>query len=45
MFGGFRDYLPMTARADQDVVLLPMHADLTEEQVSYIVRKVKDSAR
>ena len=45
MFGKLQDDLPMTARADQDVVLLPMHADLTEEQVSYIVRKVKDSAR
>ena len=31
----------MTLKADSDVILLPMHADLTEEQVSYIILKVK----
>lgn len=45
MFGGFRNDLVMTAAADKDVILLPIHADLTEEQVSYIIRKVKDSVR
>lgn len=43
MFGGLRSDLQMTERADQDVVLLPMHADLTEKQVSYIIKKVKDA--
>lgn len=43
MFGGLRKDLPMTARADQDVVLLPMHADLTDEQVDYIIKKVRDA--
>lgn len=45
MFGGFRNDLVMTAAADNDVVLLPMHADLTEEQVSYVIKKVKDSVK
>ena len=43
MFGGLRKDLEMTARADQDVILLPMHADLTEKDVSYIIKKVKDA--
>lgn len=43
MFGGLRKDLVVTARADSDVVLLPMHSDLTERQVSYIIKKVKDS--
>lgn len=43
MFGGQRSDLPMTERADQDVVLLPIHTDLTEKQVSYIIKKVKDA--
>lgn len=45
MFGGLRKDLPVTARADQDVVLLPIHADLTEEQVSYIIKKVKNAVK
>lgn len=43
MFGGFKKDLVMTAAADKDVVLLPMHADLTDEQVSYVIKKVKDA--
>lgn len=43
IFGGLQKDLVMTARADSDVVLLPMHADLTEEQVGYIIEKVKDA--
>lgn len=42
MFGGKRSDLPMTARADRDVILLPMHADLTEKQVSLIIKAVKE---
>ena len=45
MFGGFQKELLMTKRADEDVILLPMHADLTEEQVSYIIKKVKDAQK
>lgn len=43
MFGGLRKDLPITAKADKDVVLLPIHAELTYEQVSYIIKKVKDT--
>lgn len=45
MFGGLRKDLVMTARADSDVILLPIHADLTKEQVSHIIKKVKDAGR
>ncbi|MBI2596905.1 DegT/DnrJ/EryC1/StrS family aminotransferase [Candidatus Daviesbacteria bacterium] len=45
MFGGLRNDLPMTTRVDQDVVLLPMHADLTDKQISYIIQKVKDAVK
>ncbi|MBU1032022.1 DegT/DnrJ/EryC1/StrS family aminotransferase [Patescibacteria group bacterium] len=45
MFGGQRSDLPITERADQDVVLLPMHTDLTEEQVTYIIKKIKDAVK
>lgn len=45
MFGGLRKDLPVTARADKDVVLLPMHADLTEKQVSYIIESVRQAAK
>lgn len=43
MFGKIQRDLVMTKRADEDVVLLPLHADLTEKQVSYIIRKVKEA--
>lgn len=45
MFGSLKKDLVMTAAADKDVVLLPIHADLTEEQVSYIIKKVKDAQK
>lgn len=44
MFGEKRHDLRMTARADEDVILLPMHADLTEKQVDSIIEAVKDFA-
>lgn len=40
IFGGFRRDLSITALADADVVLLPIHADLTDKDVSYIIEKV-----
>lgn len=43
MFGGLNKNLLMTAKADQDVALLPIHTDLTEEQVSFIIQKVKEA--
>lgn len=45
MFGGFRKDLFVTALADADVVLLPIHADLTDEDVSYIIEKVHDAVK
>lgn len=42
MFGGLRSDLPVTAKADRDVVLLPMHADLTEKQVDYIIKTIQE---
>lgn len=45
IFGGLRKDLPMTTRADQDVILLPIHADLTEKQVSFIIEKVKEATK
>ncbi|MCL5795033.1 MAG: DegT/DnrJ/EryC1/StrS family aminotransferase, partial [Patescibacteria group bacterium] len=40
MFGGFRSDLINTAMADKDVILLPLHADLTQKQVNYIIDNV-----
>lgn len=45
MFGGFRKDLVMTAAADSDVVLLPMHTDLAKEQVSHVIKTVKDAVK
>ena len=45
MFGGFKKDLVSTTRADQDVILLPIHADLNEDQVSYIIKNVKEALR
>lgn len=45
MFGRLRKDLMMTAAADRDVILLPIHADLTEKQVSYIIKKVYDAVK
>lgn len=43
MFGGLRSDLPVTAKVDQDVVLLPLHSDLTDRQVSLIIKTVKEA--
>ncbi len=45
MFGGKRPDLVVTDRADRDVVLLPLHADLSEGQVSFIIEKVRDAVK
>lgn len=45
MFGGLRKDLPITAKADKDVILLPMHANLTDRQVDYIIENVKQAAK
>ena len=45
IFGGLRKDLTSTARADQDVILLPIHADLTQRQVEHIIKHVKEAVR
>ena len=45
MFGRLRRDLVNTARADKDVTLLPIHAGLTDSQVNYIIKHVKDASR
>ena len=42
IFGGLREDLPNTAKADQDVILLPLHLDLTEKDVSRVIDAVKN---
>lgn len=44
IFGGVRD-LPETARADEDVILIPMHAGLSDRHVDRIVEAVLDYDR
>lgn len=41
MFGGVCEDLVELKRADEDVILLPIHADLTDDHVDYIVDIVK----
>ena len=42
MFGGRRDDLTQNDKCDQDVVLLPIHNDLTDEQVEHIIEVVQE---
>lgn len=44
IFGGMRD-LPATERADNDVILIPIHADLTDEDVERVIEGVKEYGR
>ena len=37
IFGGLRNDLPSTKRVDEDVILIPLHSDLTTSQVEKIV--------
>ena len=41
MFGGICD-LPNTKKADENVILLPLHTDLTDQQVTKIINAVKE---
>ncbi len=41
IFGGKRNDLPNAEKADKDIILLPIHADITNEQLSYIIQKVR----
>jgi perosamine synthetase len=42
IFGGVREDLVNTKRADEDVILLPCHGDLTEKDVDKIINKIKE---
>lgn len=44
IFGGMRD-LPVTERADNDVIIIPIHADLTDAQVERIIKTIKEYDR
>jgi perosamine synthetase len=41
IFGG-KCNLPVTDKADNDVILLPIHTDLTDEQVDIIIKAVQE---
>ena len=41
IFGGLCD-LPDLARADEDVILIPIHYDLTDEDVGRIIQNIKE---
>jgi perosamine synthetase len=41
IFGGMRD-LPVTERADRDVILIPLHSDLTDGQVDLIIEAIRE---
>lgn len=41
MFGGVREDLETLKKADEDVILLPIHNDLNDDQVRYIIDTVK----
>jgi len=40
IFGGKQD-LPITEKVDEDVILIPIHADLTDAQVERIIKIIK----
>lgn len=42
MFGGFCADLVELKRADEDAILLPIHYDLTDQQVDHIINSVKE---
>lgn len=44
IFGGLRD-LPNTKRADEDVILIPLHCDLSDSNVDQIIEAVRDYDR
>ena len=41
MFGGLQEDLKNLEKADCDVILIPMHNDLTDNDVSRIVENIK----
>jgi len=41
IFGGFRRDLPNVDRLDKDMIYIPLHHDLTDEQIRYIIKIIK----
>jgi dTDP-4-amino-4,6-dideoxygalactose transaminase len=44
IFGGMQD-LPNLKKADEDVILLPIHYDLTDADITRIIEAVKEYDR
>ena len=44
VFGG-KQNLPVTERVDKDVILIPIHANLTDAQVGKIIKTIKEYDR
>ena len=42
IFGGIRSDLPNTEKADADVILLPCHGNLNNDNLSKIISKIKE---
>jgi len=42
VFGGYRKDLPNTDRVDKDMICLPLHYKLTDNDVSYIIKTIKE---
>lgn len=42
IFGGVREDLPNTRRVDRDIVHIPIHASLTNQEMEYVIKKVKE---
>jgi perosamine synthetase len=42
IFGGIRDDLPNTSKVNEDIIHIPLNPNLTDEDVDYIIKKVKE---
>jgi len=42
IFGGIRDDLPNTSKVNEDIIHIPLHPNLTDENVDYIIKKIKE---
>lgn len=40
LFGGLRN-LPATKRVNEDIIHIPLHAELTEKDVNYVISTIK----
>jgi perosamine synthetase len=42
IFGGIQDDLPNTSKVNEDIIHIPLHPNLTDEDVDYVIKKVKE---